>query len=114
MTTQTGEILQYARDAMASSGGVGPALWARCSALLTRQALETALDEFWEEQRASGVKDGSRHSQLLCLSSYLGDDQLAARVAHTWSALSNACHYHGSIRVSQRYFGAFRGFAWVI
>ena len=94
MTTQAGEILQYARDAMVSSGGAGPALWARCSALLTRQALEAALDEFWEEQRAPGVKDGSRHSQLLCLGSYLGDDQLAARVAHTWAALSNACHYH--------------------
>ena len=25
---------------------------------------------------------------------YLGDDQLSARVAHTWAALSNACHYH--------------------
>ena len=79
---------------MVSSGGAGPALWARCSALLTRQALDAALDEFWEQQRAPGVKSGSRHSQLLCLGSYLGDDQLSARVAHTWAALSNACHYH--------------------
>ena len=93
MTTQAGEILQYAREAMVSSGGVGPALWARCSALLTRQALEAALDEFWRH-RAPGVQHGSRHSQLLCLGSYLGDEQLAARVAHAWSALSNACHYH--------------------
>ena len=93
MTSQPGEILRYARDAMRASGGAGPALWARCSALLTRQALEVALDEFWQ-QRAPGVKSGSRHSQLLCLGSYLADDQLAARVSHTWSALSNACHQH--------------------
>ena len=66
----------------------------QCSALLTRQALDAALDEFWEQQRAPGVKSGSRHSQLLCLGSYVGDDQLSARVAHTWAALSNACHYH--------------------
>lgn len=88
------EMLQYARDTMASSGGAAPALWALCSALLIRQALEVTLDEFWEQQRAPGVKKGSRHSQLLCLGSYLGDSLLAARVAHTWSALSNACHYH--------------------
>ncbi len=93
MTTKPEEILQYARDAMDSSGGAGPALWARCSALLTRQALETALDDFWQQQ-APDVEHASRHSQLLCLGSYLGDDQLAARVAHAWSSLSDACHYH--------------------
>ena len=93
MTTKSEEILQYARDAMVSGDGAGPALWARCSALLTRQALETALDDFWRQQEPD-VERASRHSQLLCLSSYLGDARLAARVAHDWSALSDACHYH--------------------
>ena len=93
MTSQAGEILQYARDAMDSSGGAGPALWARCSALLTRQALETALDDFWR-QRAPEVEHASRHSQLLCLGSYLSEAQFAAKVAYVWAALSNACHYH--------------------
>lgn len=69
---------------------VGPTLWARCSALLTRQALETALDDFWR-QLAPEVEHASRHSQLLCLGSYLGEPPLAAGVAHVWSALSNAC-----------------------
>ena len=93
MTSQAGEILRYARDAMASSSSATPALWARCSALLTRQALEAELDDFWHRQ-APGVQSASRHSQLLCLGTYLREAPLAARVAHAWSALSNACHYH--------------------
>ena len=93
MTSQADEILRYARDAMASSSGAAPALWARCSALLTRQALEVTLDDFWRRQ-APGVRMASRHSQLLCLGTYQGDPPLAAKVAYAWSALSNACHSH--------------------
>ena len=51
------------------------------------------MDDFWQ-QRAPGVQTASRHSQLLCLGTYLREPPLAARVAHAWSALSNACHYH--------------------
>lgn len=76
MTTKAEEILRSARDAMESSGWAGPALWARCSALLTRQALETALDDFWQ-QRAPDVEHASRHAQLLCLGHFLhGEEQL--------------------------------------
>jgi hypothetical protein len=32
-------------------------------------------------------------SQLICLPFYIEPDT-AARAAHTWAALSNACHYH--------------------
>jgi hypothetical protein len=32
--------------------------------------------------------------QLICLKSYLDDDELAARARHTWSALRRACHHH--------------------
>lgn len=60
----------------------GPVLWARCSALLTRQALKVPLEELWQ-QRAPGVKGCSRHSPSLCLGNDLADDQLAARVSHT-------------------------------
>ena len=81
-TSQAAKILQYARDAMASSGGTGPALWARCSALLTRQALETALDDFWQQQ-APEVANASRNAQLLCLGHFLHEEeQLVARVGH--------------------------------
>ena len=93
MNGPAGQLLGFARDLMAEGVAAETTLWARCSALLTRQALEAALDECWS-QRAPEVAQASRHSQLLCLGVYLEDEELAARVAHTWSALSNACHYH--------------------
>ena len=33
-------------------------------------------------------------AQLICLRTYLGDAELAARAGHAWSALSRACHHH--------------------
>ncbi len=33
-------------------------------------------------------------AQLICLRTYLGDADLAARAAHAWSALNGACHHH--------------------
>ena len=33
-------------------------------------------------------------AQLICLRTYLGDADLAARAGHAWSALSRACHHH--------------------
>jgi hypothetical protein len=43
------------------------------------------------EPRRVGVPGGSRPR---C--SYLGNPELAGRVAYTWSALSYACHHHSS------------------
>ena len=60
--------------------------------MLTRQALETALAEFWAT-RAPGMESCSGAAQLLALPFYV--DGPAARSAHeTWSALSHACHHH--------------------
>jgi hypothetical protein len=67
--------------------------WARATALLTRQALEDALDDLW---RARDLKMDrvSARAQLLCLSAYLKDDDLSAEVRHAWGTLSRACHHH--------------------
>lgn len=68
-------------------------LWSRAAALLGRQALEAALDDYWRWKR-SGIGAASMRTQLLCLPSFLGDASLAGRVAHGWSALTTACHQH--------------------
>ncbi len=63
-------------------------------ALLTRQALEKALDEFWESTPATtGLSLCSRRSQFACLPSYL-DIGTAREISYVWAALSDACHYH--------------------
>jgi hypothetical protein len=71
-----------------------PGLWPRAVALLTRQALEKALEEFWDASPATaGMTRCSRWSQFACLPAYL-DPGAARRASCTWAALSNACHYH--------------------
>ncbi len=92
MTSESLTLLGLARAVMRSKAGAVSSVWSRCSALLARQALEKALDNFWSET-APSARRSSRHSQLLCLGTYLGDQHLARRVAQAWSALSYACHH---------------------
>ena len=69
-------------------------IWPRATALLARQALESALDDLWL-LRAPGVESCSVRAQLLCLPFYLGGDiVLAERVSYAWAGLSRACHHH--------------------
>ena len=68
-------------------------LWPRAAALLGRQALEMAVDEFWAVRRVP-LESCPTRQQLICLREYLGDDDLAGRVHHAWNALSRACHHH--------------------
>jgi hypothetical protein len=67
--------------------------WARASALLARQSLETAMDLLWRK-RAPIVVQCSTAAQLLVLPSYLRDQEAARDAAYAWSALSRACHHH--------------------
>ncbi|GEM_PF-466037 len=77
------------RPATASVGG-----WPRAVALLTRQALETALDEFWKSSPSTaGLCGCARKTQLICLPAYL-DPRLAREAGYVWAALSSACHHH--------------------
>ncbi len=90
-----GETLAMARQVLDRPDARTAGLWPRAAALLARQALEQALDDFW---RRKGVSlDGCpTRPQLICLREYLHHDAagLAGPVNHAWNALSQACHHH--------------------
>jgi hypothetical protein len=88
------DLLAAARDLLErpTLGSVGG--WPRAVALLTRQALETAIEELWQSSPATaGLTACTRKTQLTCLPAYL-DPSVAREVGYAWAALSNACHYH--------------------
>ena len=88
------ELLAAARALLADESAATAGGWPRMVALLTRQALEEALSEFWEVRSATaGLSGSSRKSQLACLPFYL-DARDAREVGYVWAALSDACHYH--------------------
>jgi hypothetical protein len=78
---------------MVDQPGRGASTWSRAAALLARQALEAALEDFWR-LKGPGIETANMRSQLLCLPILLGDAALAGRVAYAWSALTRACHHH--------------------
>lgn len=87
------DVVTAARNLMERIDPATAGLWPRATALLARQALEGALDDFWNV-RAPGMEHCSARAQLLCLSYYLGDEELAERVSYAWAGLSRACHQH--------------------
>ena len=94
--TDVRQLIKVARDLVQRPDPATAGIWPRAGALLARQALESALDEFWR-QHAPGVERCSMRAQLLCLPSSLqGDktDGLAERTAYAWIRLSRACHQH--------------------
>jgi len=68
-------------------------LWPRAAALLGRQALEMAVDDFWRARQIP-LDSSPTRQQLIFLREYPDDDDLAGRVHHAWNALSKACHHH--------------------
>lgn len=66
--------------------------WSRAAALLARQALETALADYWRS-RAPGVEDINMRAQLNCARLYLAPG-LAGDLSYAWHALSRATHHH--------------------
>lgn len=93
MPLMPADVLNAARDLMVRTDAATAGMWPRATALLARQALEAALQDFWRV-RASGVEECSARAQLLCLSHYLGDEELAERVSYAWAGLSRGCHQH--------------------
>jgi hypothetical protein len=88
------EVLGAARDLLERPAPAGVGGWQRAVALLTRQALEQAIEEFWTADSATaGLRDSTRKTQLTCLPVYL-QPQLAREISYVWAALSSACHYH--------------------
>ena len=86
-------LLEMAHGLLGRADPVTAGLWPRVSALLARQALEASVLRLWES-RTLDLRGCSMRAQLICLRTYLGDAELAARASHAWSSLSRACHHH--------------------
>jgi len=93
MSLDHASLLVVARDLLQRPTRATAGLWPRATALVARQALEGALDTFWQT-RAPEVSHAPTHAQLLCLRRYLNDEDMAGRVAWAWASLSRACHHH--------------------
>lgn len=87
------QLLGEARRLMDDPSPGTASAWPRAAALLTRQALEHALDVLWRA-KAPGVEHLTMRAQLSCLCVYLAPPELAREVAWTWHALSQATHHH--------------------
>lgn len=87
------KIIVEARAILDARTQTTAAIWPRATALLARQALETALRQFWETA-APGVEQVSFRAQLICLPAYLGDEVLSERISHCWWVLTRAVHHH--------------------
>jgi hypothetical protein len=86
------DLIASAQSLLTRTDPATAGLWPRAAALLARQALEEALDDFWR-RKAIRLGRFSTRPQLICLESYAGH-QIAGRVNHAWSALTRACHHH--------------------
>jgi hypothetical protein len=86
-------VLSLARGMLGRVDPDTAGLWPRAAALLACRALEATMHRLWL-RRTLDLQDRSMRVQLICLRTYLGDADLAARAGHAWSALSRACHHH--------------------
>ena len=86
-------VLDLARGMLAHVDSETAGLWPRAAALLGCRALEATMRRLWD-RRTLDLQGRSIRVQLICLRTYLGDADLAARAGHAWSALSRACHHH--------------------
>ena len=84
-------LVSAARDLIHIDDPQTAGLWPRAAALLGRQAIEAAMEDLWRLS-APGLEDASAKCQLLCLSHFLGDPDLAGRVHATWHGLTRSCH----------------------
>ncbi len=87
------DVLGMAHGLLSRADPDTAGLWPRASAVLACRALETTVDRLWE-RRALDLERCPMRVQLICLRTYLGDSDLAARAGHAWSALSRASHHH--------------------
>ena len=92
--SRPGDSLRAARlildrpDALVTPG------WARSVALLARQALEEAVEDFWA-RHAPGMRQATGRSRFVALRFYVDDPDLARHAHHVWATLSDASHHHG-------------------
>lgn len=67
--------------------------WQRSCACLTRNALEDALDGYWQAT-APSLASRPMKRQLIVLRSLATEPTVAREVAAAWNALSRAMHHH--------------------
>lgn len=74
----------------------GGALYVRGAAILARQGLEAAIDDFWRKRSLPAMVEAARANQLICLSAYLPLERkgIAPRVSYLWTSLSGYAHHH--------------------
>jgi len=88
------DLLAATRDMLQRQAPTAIGGWPRAVALLTRQALEKAMEELWKASPTTvGLCSCTMRTQLICLPTYL-DHSLSGDVNYVWAALSSACHYH--------------------
>jgi hypothetical protein len=87
------DLLELAHGLLRRAHPDTAGLWPRASALLARQALEESVARLWDS-RTLDLRRCPMRAQLICLRTYLGDPDLAARASHAWSSLTRACHHH--------------------
>jgi hypothetical protein len=86
-------MLRTARGLLGRADPDTAGLWPRASALLACRALEATVQAVWERRKLD-LAACSMRVQLICLRTFLGDPDLAARVGHAWSALNRSSHHH--------------------
>ncbi|MBM3673042.1 MAG: hypothetical protein FJW86_12805 [Actinobacteria bacterium] len=92
--TSAGELLDVARRLSAYPPADLAGRWPRAVALLTRQSLEIAIDDFWADRATAVAQSRAWRPKLLCLETYLKDPELGREINQLWAALSRACHVH--------------------
>jgi hypothetical protein len=89
----TRAVLELARDLLSRADPSTAGLWPRAAALLTRQALEEAVDAYWAARQLP-LDSLPTQTQLVCMRMMTSDETLPARLHEAWGALSRACHHH--------------------
>lgn len=90
MPSQALHNLELAEAALSAAPGE---LGIRAAAVMARQSIEYAMQDFWA-LRAPGVNPASARVRLLCLREYFSDEELARSAAYAFHALSRLCHHH--------------------
>lgn len=86
------DLLRDARVVLDRSAAIPVGTWGRAVAVLARQAMERALDDYWAAVDPSMVGLRNTRASFICLRSYWTTDG-AAGAYYSWQLLSRACHY---------------------
>jgi hypothetical protein len=86
------DLLRDARVVLDRSAAIPVGTWGRAVAVLARQAMERALDDYWAAVDPSMVGVRNTRASFVCLRSHWSDGD-AATAYYSWQLLSRACHY---------------------